>query len=354
MPIIDDKQINPISKFEKEESLSYLQAVAMGQYSDRRPWTKIGYNGATGVTTEGDVWSGTGTINWPTAATSVEYYSSDNSTDIGTAIKSGTTTAGSTATTLVDSAVDFTAATAVAAGDVVLLDDNSGAWGFVTGVATHTLTLSAGFYMGVTPATGTAYRVVDVSAKANALAVRLDYLTTAFAQKYAFGILNGTTPVAGPTDLYRVNSLRVVAAGSAGKTAGIVDVRLVGGAATVWSRISAGYTRARNIAYTVPASKELYIHEVNCSFGYTIANAIHYARFITRATQFPSGSCLCAPFKTSGIFYPYSEVELTNATALLKLDTPTKIITGVDVKVSCYSSISGVATVALRGVLKDI
>jgi hypothetical protein len=329
--------------------MDYLYAIAEGNVSDHIGWSKLGFT-PTMTTTESDIWSAAGVYVPPTEEMGMEVYSSSTS-DAGTAIKSGTCTGGST-TTIVDTAADFTAATAVAVGDCVILNKagTSPEFGFVTAVTSATeLAVAGGFARGVGGAAGRTYDVVDKSASTGAQAVQICYLDADFANGCEIVIPNGTTVVATTkTDIYRVNAWSVVAAGSAGKTVGIVDLRHIDNT-PIYSRITAGFTRARNSFYTVAAGKTLYITEFVTGFGYA-ANQTHYARLYMRATQF--ANTVGNSFRTPGIFYPQTEVICANNSQLVTLDVPKRILSGVDIKVSGIATVAGTAIVALRGWLE--
>lgn len=337
--------VKHISNKPRVSSMPYLYDVAEGNVAGHSAWMKIGLNPALVASTEADLWSATGVINFPSAAGKWEVVSSDNTQDIGTAIKTGTSTGGSTVT-LIDSGANFAAATAVAIGDCIILDKSGTTpeYGYVTGVTSATeLAVAGGFSSGGT-GSGRVYAIVDKSAYTNAQAVKISYLTTAFAEKSEIVILNGTTAVdLVNTDTYRVQSFRVIAAGTNAKALGNLTLR-ADGAGSTYSYITAGYTRARNCAYTVPAGKTLYVTEFTVSYGYS-TNQTHYCRIYTRATQNDG-------FRTPGIFYPFTEVVCANTSQLVTLDIPTKLTAGVDIKVSAIATFAGVASVALRGWLE--
>ena len=318
----------------------YLQAMAEGDITGHTPWLKIGYSPSI-TTTDSDLWGAGGVINFATAAGQWECVSSDNTQDKGTVIKSSTSTGGST-TALNDTNTDFTAATAVAAGDCIIFDDGTGEYGYVTGLTgTHQLDVAGGFSLGGSGTGARVYRVVDKSAFTGAQVMKIEYLTTAFATKYEFNVLNGTSAV--PTvasDFYRVNSYRMIAAGSTGVPKGSITLRGVSGGST-YSYLTAGYTRARNSAYTVPAGKTLYIVQFNCGFG----SKTDVARIYTRLTQNDG-------FRTMGIFYPYTEAVSFGSTIPIPLESPTKVLSGVDLKVSAVGTGNGYAACSLRGWLE--
>jgi hypothetical protein len=324
----------------------YLYEIAKGNVAGHIPWTKIGFSAAVG-TTESDLWPVGGSYVFPTAEMGMEVVSSDNTQDIATIIHNGTATGGST-TTLVDTGADFTSGTAVAVGDTILINKASTnpEFGIVTAITSATeLAVAGGFSRGGSP-TDRTYDVLDYSAYSGCQAVQICYLDADFANGCEIVVLNGTTAVATTkTDIYRVNAFRVIAAGSGGKTVGNVDIRHVDNT-PIYSRVAAGYTRGRNSAYTVPAGKTLYITEFCVAFGYS-ANQTHFARITTRATQF--ANTVGTAFRTPGIFYPFTDVVCANSSQLVTLDIPTKLMAGVDIKVSGTGTATGTATIALRG-----
>lgn len=331
-------------------SQPYLQALAEGDISGHAVWSKIGYNGALVASTEADLWSATGSYVFPTSAQAMEIVSADNTQDIGAIIKGDatgdtvTSDAGGSTTTLLDADVDFTAATAVAAGDCVILDPHgtSPEWGYVTTVAAHTLTVAGGFSAGGS-GTSRKYAVIDKSAYTGAQVLKIEYLDGSYAEKKELCVLNGTTAVATiNTNLFRIQSFRVVATGTDNKPKGNLSLRATADT-PVYSFISAGYTRARNSAYTVPASKTLYVVQFTVSYGYS-HNSTHYCRITTRANIEQSSG-----FNTGSIFYPFTEVVCANSSQGVQLETPTKLPAKTDIKVSAIADYAGIATVALRG-----
>lgn len=328
---------------------SYEYDMAEGNIPGNVPWTKIGYT-PTMTTTESDVWSAGGVYTFCQTAGKWEVLSSDNTQDIGTVIKGdavGNTVqsdAGGSLTTLVDADVDFTGATAVSAGDCIILDPHGTTpeWGYVTSVSAHTLTVAGGFSSGGTGASRY-YAVVDKSAYTHAHAVKIEYLTSAFVEKSEIIVLAGTTGVDTVNlDLYRVNSFRVIAAGASNTSKGNITLRADGGG-TTYSYITAGYTRARNIQYTVPYGKTLYINKASWFYGYS-TNQTHYGRFYTRANIEPSTG-----FNTGSIFYGYSDFGSANSVGEREFKIPTKLRAGTDLKVSCVSTYSGIGEFQLKG-----
>jgi hypothetical protein len=324
-------------------SRSYYQAMGEGDVANHRSWSKIGFT-PTMNTTESDVWGLGGVYVWPTTASQWDVISS-SANDAGTSIKSGTSTGGST-TTLIDSGANFTGATAVAIGDCVVLDKSGTTpeWGYVSSVDSATqLTISGGFSLGGT-GSGRAYNIVDTSAATGAQVVKINYLDGSYNEKNEIVILNGLSAVnTVNTDFFRVNSFRIIGAGSLKYTVGNVSLRIAGGANT-YSYIQAKYTRARNSIYTVPVGKTVYVTQYSASYSTTGNANKEYARLYTRANIEPD-----TRFQTDGIFYAYTEVAMQNSTIVIPLEIPTKLPAKTDIKISGVATASGVASIVLRG-----
>jgi len=246
--------------------------------------------------------------------------------------------------------VNFTTDTAVEIGDCVILDKSGTTpeWGYVTAVAANTLTIGGGFSSGGTVSEGRTYSVIDYNSagKTGAHAVKIEYLTTAFVEKSEIVILNGNTAVnTSNTDIYRINSFRIIAGY---KAVGNLSFRVSGGS-TTYSYITAGFTRARNSMYTVPVDKTLYITQWSVGWATPNDSKVQSARFFTKANIEPS-----TRFKTGALFYPYTEVIVSNAEVVIHFDIPTQLTAGVDVVVNGIASTggSGPAVSVLRGWLE--
>jgi hypothetical protein len=330
---------------------TYYEQISEGNVEGHTPFTKIGYT-PTMTMAISDIWAAAGAYVAPLVGAKWDVLGVSNA-DLGTVIFSGTSTGGTT-TSIIDTSKTFNAGTAAEVGDCVILDKSGTTpeWGYVTAVSATTLTIGGGFSSGGTKygTAGRAYAVLDKNSfgKTGAHAVKIEYLTTAFAQKSEIVIMNGAAAVDTiNTDFYRVNSFRIIATGSVNASVGAVSLRLSGGAATVYSYITAGFTRARNSVYTVPDGKTLYIHEITASYATTGNANKEYARLFTRVNIEPS-----TKFTTGSIFYAYTEVCAQNNTIVITLPIPIKLPSGADLKVSGIASAAGVATSVLRGWLE--
>jgi len=334
--------VKHISNKPRVSSMPYLYDIAEGNVTGHSVWSNIGFT-PTMTTTESDVWSKAGAYVFPTAAQQMEAVSGDNTEDIGTVIFSGTSTGGS-ATTLIDTAKDFTAGTAVAVGDCVILEKSGTTpeWGYVTAVAETTLTIGGGFSSGGTGSLR-AYSVVDYSAYPGAHAIYISYLNGSYVEDTEIVILNGTTAIdTVQTDLFRIQEARVIAAGSNNKPTGAISVRNTAGTVT-YGYITAKYTHSRSSIFTVPAGKTIYIVSMSMAYGFS-TNQTHYARLSLRSNYIEDPG-----FRTGNIFYPSAETVLANTSFEINFGTPLALLEKVDIKVVGISTFSGIASVVMRG-----
>ena len=336
----------------RTSSMPYLYDIAEGNVPGHTPFVKIGYNPAV-TTSEEVIWSAGGAYVFPTAAAGMEIVSSDNTQDIGTVIKGDATgntvqaDADGTKTKLEDDSVDFTAGTAVAAGDCVILDPHGTTpeWGYVTAVATNTLTIGNGFSNGGTAASRY-YAVIDKSAYTHSQAVAIHYLDGSYVSKEEIVVLNGTTAVATVnTDLFRINYMHTIAAGSSNTALGNISLRNTADT-PIYSYITAGYTRERGLIFTVPAGVTVYIIELNFSAATPNDIKVQSARMFLRANMEPHHY-----FNTGGLLYPYAETVVTNATERLTLNSPIKFIQKTDVEAvgQGFTAYSGPMVAVVRG-----
>ncbi len=340
---------------------SYGEAIAQGMFGDIAKWSKIGFT-PTMTTTESDIWSAAGAYTFASASMGIQVVSSTAS-DTCVAIRGTlpatplTCDAGGTTTTLIDVSENFLAASAVVAGDCVIVDPFETAtlpeWGFVSSVGADgkSLILNNGLSGGGSFATARKYFVLDYGSNAGAIAVKVEYLDKNYAEKTEIITLSGTASRPSQNvDYFRINSFRIIAAGSSNVAKGNLSLKDSAGVRT-YSYITANYTRARNIMYTVPTGKILWVSQVNVGFGFVDAAKAQnqYCRFWTRANREPSTG-----FLTGSIFYPYSEIISVTGQIDVLLEEPTKLLAKTDIKMSGISSAAGVATCALRGYLETV
>ena len=196
--------------------------------------------------------------------------------------------------------------------------------------------VAAGIQMAVASSDNTN----DKAGGTGALTVTIGYLDANYAEQTTTVTLNGTTRVnTTPTNIRRINSFRVATTGTAGKPAGNLSLTNTGGTVT-YSYIAAGYTRARNSIYTVPAGKSLYLTSMSAS-----AAGAKYLRVILKAST-NAGTVF-----TSGVqFYPYYEVVLLNSVSNKDFNAPLVFHATTDIKVTAIAEASGsIVTCDYRG-----
>jgi len=349
--------IKQIDNKPRVSSMPYTYDIAEGNVSGHSGLFKIGYNPDV-TTTEEDLWSAGGTYVWPTAEQQMEVVSG-SATDAGTVIKGDATgdtvssDADSTLTLLEDDDVDFTAATAVAVGDCVIIDPHGTgfypAWGYVTAVAAHTLTLANGISNGLTMASKP-YAVVDQSASTGAQVVGITYLDGDYAVHGEIVVLNGTTVVPTiNTDMFRINAFAMIAAGSGNVSAGDLSIRNLADTPE-YSHITAGYTTARQLIFTVPAGMTGYITGGTISASTPNDSKVQTARIIMRTNENPD-----LQFLTGSVFYPKAEIVVCNETVPIHFESPVKVIEKSDFIVSGqgFTGYDGPINAVFRGWLEE-
>lgn len=350
-------------------SMPYLYDIGEGNIANHSPWLKIGFV-TMPATNETDIYPNGGTVGTVPLMTAgaTRRVVTTNAADAGAVIKGDatgdtvTSDAGGSTTTLVDADVDFTAATAVAEGDCVILDPHGTVpeWGFVTSVTSNTLTCANGFSHGGTGALRK-YAVVDYSPQVGCHAVILNYLDSNYATKEEIVVTNGNQANGVLTigsDIFRINSFRVIATGSAGKPSGTITLGDNATPPTInYTSIPAGFTRARSSLFTVPADKTLYISSWSASFATNADNKTSSCRFFARAAQY---TCISdgVTFRTNVapgvvIWYPYTEVVVSNSVAVIHFDVPIKVLPKTSIKVTGLGATGiGFAETVLRGWLE--
>jgi hypothetical protein len=181
----------------------------------------------------------------------------------------------------------------------------------------------------------------DKAAGVGARTVKVSYLNASFEEKTETVTLDGTTAVAtASTDFYRVNHFRIVTVGSASVALGDIDIRHLADS-PIYSRILAGFTRARNAVYTIPKNKTLFIQ--NATFGVSHSAANKYANITLKANYDYTDDA------SSTVFYPYSTALMDMGTTQIRFDIPLKFLEGTDLRVTASSNGTAAIAIALRG-----
>lgn len=119
----------------------------------------------------------------------------------------------------------------------------------------------------------------DTAAGTGARTLQVFGLDADFVEVVQLITLNGTLPVALPTNLLRINTALIMSAGSGETNAGDISIRRVSGG-TVQAIVPAGYGITRQAVYTVPAGFTLQITSILLSFN-EVAGGNKFARFAT-------------------------------------------------------------------------
>ena len=309
---------------------SYEQAIVEGDLTGHEAFHRSGYNPLV-VNAVEDVWPVGGIYAYPAdLGQQLELYCADNTNDIGyPAIKSGTSDT-CTATTLVDADVDFQTATAVAAGDCLLLDGDK-EHAIITVVAQHTLTYVMN-RPGLTPTGAQAYRVVDASTTTGVKVLSFHYLDANYAEGKEFLITNGNTVVLTvATTIRRVQRLHTVFAGTGGSAAGVIDLRATADT-PVYSRILAGRNGGQRAMYTVPAGKIGYL--AAWKPGNVAVAASHYGEHRLMMTTDDGWHHL------PGVFVQKDIASIVDGTVSIRYELPFRLPSKTDVRVQVIADAS--------------
>lgn len=188
----------------------------------------------------------------------------------------------------------------------------------------------------------------DKAGGTGALTVTIYYLDSNYAEKSETVTLNGTTKAdTAGTDIFRVNNMRVATTGTNYKPVG--NLSLKGKVDTLtYGYIRAGYTRQRQMVYTVPASKNLYIVFAS---AYAVHTAANKACILTlRATYDEKAGVLLTAGK---FFMPFWEALLVDAPAIADYPMPLRFPAKTDLMVVGSSTGTATTTIALRGWLES-
>ncbi len=296
--------------------------ISKGEVAGHENFRALGYNSSIGATLEDITESGID-VPLPNTARGLEVLSSA-AADAGVLLSSGTATGGS-ATTLVDSGADFVT-DGIAAGDLVLNDEDGSTAIVLTVDDLNTLTFTTPLPNGDIFDSGDAYRLVDDSAGGvGAKVVEVHALDSNFDPFDEFVILNGITPVGMVSSAIRINNFHSMFVGVAGGvSSGNIDVREIAVPANIMNRIGAGGNMTLQCFHTVPNGKVMFI--TDWSAGSSGNKPI---RMILRATvDFSDRAYL------PGVFQFQDIIIAQDGTTAKEFPLPLRVPCTADVKVS--------------------
>lgn len=126
----------------------------------------------------------------------------------------------------------------------------------------------------------------DTAAGVGARTVLIQGLDINYLEVNQTVTLNGTTAVAIPLPLLRVNSALIMSAGSTGVNVGDINIRRVTGG-TVQCQIPLGYGISRMALFTVPAGNTLSVHSI--LFAQTKTGGVERNVTVSNFIQSPNG-----------------------------------------------------------------
>jgi len=175
--------------------------------------------------------------------------------------------------------------------------------------------------------------------------VKIGYLDTAYTAQTEEVTLNGTANVLTvATNILRVNSIRVSVVGTGNKAAGLIVIRNKTDHTTIYRSMAVGLTRGREMIYTVPLGKTLYLTSIALSSGYsTVGKNVKW----TARANVDDVNMTVLPV---GLMMPYFEIQTQDSSFYREFEIPLKVPATCDLKLSAISdSANSVCTAAVRG-----
>ena len=253
----------------------WLHEVALGRIPGARIVQKFGLIADTDAA-DGDevIQEGEGAYKGHTATgvETVEFLSS-SAEDAGTVLSTGTLTGGS-ATTAADTGATFSTDGGLAGH--IIINDTKKDHAIVTSL-TETVLTHKGWRHNTTPAVGDTYRLVKVLAtKTGAAVVRANQLLDANgAEQVEYIVMNGTTGVDSSGTYSRHHRAKVVLAGTALGSVGVLTSRQKTTTTNIFMAMIIGYNSTMITAYTIPAGEDGWILDWGTSLaGKTQADGI--------------------------------------------------------------------------------
>jgi hypothetical protein len=161
--------------------------------------------------------------------------------------------------------------------------------------------------------------------------------------------LDGTTPVTTTNTYLRINNMRVMTAGTGGVPIGNLTLSETGGTTYRYGYIRAGFTRQRQMIYTVPLGKTLYVTDYMISG--TNASAGHWCRFTLRSNYDEKSDTVLA----TTLFMPHFEVQVVDQVVTHQFALPIKFKATSYIRMQVLSDAGAaneICSAALRGWLE--
>jgi len=226
-------------------------------------------------------------------------------------------------------------------------------FGRVTGV--QTALTDVWDYGGTTalyvfPAAAAKMRVVSSSVQddtggSGATKIKINGLIAGYVDTTEEVTLDGTTPVQTSNSFLRINKVWVSAGAAA---AGNISIYHLTNATPIYAYITLGFTQSRQIIFTTPTGKSLYITGMRISAGVgntTASGKINYVIFTLKATVDPGTGA------ASTLFYPLMEMGVVNGSFYVPFEMPIKIPATGDLRLQVQGDTAQAVgcTAAMRG-----
>jgi hypothetical protein len=221
----------------------------------------------------------------------------------------------------------------------------------VSGSAEETIIPQGGNYRFLTAADS--LKIVSSStaddgapAGLGARTIRIYYLTDAYVEKTIDITMNGTDSVGtgGVKDIFRINNCRVVATGDSGFAVGNITITNGTGVRRAIGYILATENRMKQLVWTVPKGKTLYIQESVMSAVETAANKYTRLRMLSSYDD-----KMDSVFTSGNHFVSIIEASLTLNAIAIQFPIPIRIPQYTDLKFVAKSNGTSAVNASLRG-----
>lgn len=179
-------------------------------------------------------------------------------------------------------------------------------------------------------------------------ALTVYYLNASYQEKSVDIVPTATTGVSSVvTDIFRVQNIRAKTVGGIAGAAGAITLRNHAETVT-YGHIAAGNTRQRQLVWTVPANKTLYISQLNAMCVHTAANKRCIVTL--RANYDDKADSVLTP----GLFFmPFAELILENSAVAITFDEPLRFPEKTDIIIVGASDGTATVSCAARGYLEN-
>ncbi len=179
--------------------------------------------------------------------------------------------------------------------------------------------------------------------------VKVTYLDDSWNEQTETKTLDGTTVVAlSATDIYRIQKMATVTAGTGAKAAGTIDIRHLDNT-PIYGRIPIGENHLHQAICTVPLGKKLFVVSWQPGVGHQSGN--RYARFELDGTADEDDVLL------DGIFFNKDIIDIQDMAIFIPVPMPQVFPAKTDIKVTVVSDSANAnaeTSVSFEGWIEDV